>query len=68
MTVPADIRAELDQTPAWWERVYVSLVRSNFPPKPFDPAEHVGHDIVEVHTYASATVRRFCTECPERES
>jgi hypothetical protein len=62
-TIPADIRAELDQTPEWWDRKYRELKRAAFPPKPFDPADHDGHDIVEVMTFGAGVVARYCAQC-----
>jgi hypothetical protein len=63
MTVQASVRAELNQTPAWWDAQYGALVRKCFPPKPFDPAEHEGHEIEELRTFGG-TVIAFCAECP----
>ena len=61
--ISPELRAELDQTSAWWTREYDTLVRKCFPPKPFDPLEHEGHDLIEIRAYGSATVRTFCTQC-----
>lgn len=61
--IPADIRAEIDQTPEWWDREWGELNRRCFPPKPFDPAEHEGHDLIEIVAYGRRVVRVICTEC-----
>lgn len=58
-----DIRAEIEQTPEWWDREYRKLNLHAFPPKPFDPAEHEGHEIVTWMAYDNTTVLRTCTEC-----
>lgn len=63
--IPADIRDELDQTPAWWDRQYRALLAETFTEVPFDPAEHEGHDLLEERTFTSPP-RLFCTECPTR--
>jgi hypothetical protein len=65
-SVPAEIRAELDQAPEWWTRAYNELVRAAFTVKPFDPAEHVGHSVVEAHTFGGVVLIRECSECPRQ--
>ena len=54
------IRAELDVTPAWWDRQYQALVRKQIPR---NAAWHDDHTTVEHRTYFSTTVRRHCTDC-----
>lgn len=54
------VRAELDQTPEWWDRQYRTLERKRIPR---DIASHDGHSIVEHRTYCSTTVRRHCADC-----
>lgn len=64
-TIPHAVRAELDQTPEWWDAQYRTAISEAFMPVPFDPAEHDGHALVEFHRYGgTATV--VCTECPTR--
>ncbi|GGH34128.1 hypothetical protein [Microbacterium album] len=58
--VPAPIRAELDQTPEWWDRQYRELVRERIPR---DAASHEGHDLDEISTYDGTTLRRWCVDC-----
>jgi hypothetical protein len=58
------VRQELDQSPEWWDREYRALMRQVFPPKPFDPAEHEGHCIVEDRTLGGVVLFQACTECP----
>ncbi len=41
--ISASIRAELDQTPEWWDRQFTALVRKQIPS---DAAFHAGHDVV----------------------
>lgn len=52
------VRAELDQTPEWWDRQYRTLVRKHIPR---DAASHEGHRIIDLSTYATA--RHACDEC-----
>lgn len=54
------LRAELDQTPAWWDREFARLSRKSLPR---DTASHAGHSLEETFTYGSTTVRRICTTC-----
>lgn len=63
--IVADLRAELDQTPAWWDRQYEVLVRRCFPPKPFDLAEHIGHEVMTIDTFDGSAVRGWCADCRE---
>lgn len=56
----AALRAELDQTPEWWDSQYRQLVRRQIPR---DLASHEGHSIVEEHTYAGTIIYRACTDC-----
>ncbi|MFF3029133.1 hypothetical protein [Microbacterium sp. NPDC057944] len=58
--VSASVRAELDQTPAWWDRQFESLVRKQIPRF---AAWHEDHIIGEQRTHASTTVRRHCVDC-----
>lgn len=60
--IPADIRAELEQTPAWWQRQYDALVRKQIPR---DAASHEGHDIAEpLRSWAGAVVAMSrCIRC-----
>lgn len=62
--MPQYIRDELDQTPAWWDRAYRELKAKAFPPHPFDPAEHEGHDLIEIRNYSSTVIVTQCTACP----
>ncbi|WP_405467841.1 hypothetical protein [Microbacterium sp. Ld4] len=64
--VPASIRAELDQTPEWWEREYRTLLARTFEHAPFNETEHEGHDVVEIRTYGKPHAERVCTTCPPR--
>lgn len=66
VSIPPAIRAELDQTPEWWENQYASLLATTFAPAPFDPAEHEGHAVVELNTYSDRTPNLVCTQCPAR--
>lgn len=63
MTISSEVRAELDQSPAWWDREYRALVRKTHPRKPFAPEDHEGHDLVMFGTYGSTTVTTVCTQC-----
>lgn len=64
--ISTELRAELDQTPQWWDRLFNELVRQAYTVRPFDPAEHEGHKIVEAYTFGGALVLRECTECPRQ--
>lgn len=57
---PAAIRAELDQTPEWWDRQYRALIRKRIPR---DPASHEDHSISEARTYGGGTLYRTCVDC-----
>lgn len=65
-TIPPAVRAELDQTPAWWEQQYTALIAATFTAAPFDPTEHDGHDVIERRTYTDPAPTLVCTECPTR--
>ncbi|QDK01279.1 hypothetical protein SEA_WATERT_8 [Microbacterium phage WaterT] len=54
------IREELDQTPAWWDRQYRTLVQNQIPRS---AAYHEGHEMEEERTYADLRVYRWCMEC-----
>ena len=54
------IRAELDQTPAWWEGLYRKALENTIPT---DAAHHEDHEIEEMQTYCSQYVRRYCIDC-----
>lgn len=54
------IRAELDQTPDWWDSQYRQLERRQISRA---AADHEGHDIVEDRRYTSTTINRTCTTC-----
>ena len=63
--IPDELRAELDQTPAWWDVQYRRLVGETFTPAPFNPDEHEGHELIEVRTYAATEpLVVHCTACP----
>ncbi|SDG22286.1 hypothetical protein [Microbacterium sp. 77mftsu3.1] len=64
-SIPVPIRAELDQTPAWWEREYRSLVARTFEHAPFVEAEHVGHLVATLQDFMGPTTT-ICTQCPAR--
>ena len=63
--IPPEVRGELDQTPAWWDRQYRALVDAAFEAVPFNPDEHDGHNIITISSYAGP-VRVMCAECPTR--
>ena len=54
------IRAELDQSPEWWDRQFRALVRKQIPR---DAASHEGHSIAEAHAYGGAVLIRTCVDC-----
>lgn len=62
--IPASIKAELDQTPQWWQAEFDALVRKRIPR---DYEYHAGHDLDEVNvmTYASQYVLNYyyCNDC-----
>lgn len=60
VVIAPGIRAELDQTPEWWDSQYRALERKQILR---DAASHDGHRIEEIRTYASTTARRVCTDC-----
>ena len=61
----ATISDELEQNQRWWERECEAQKQKCFPPKPFNTAEHEGHDLIDVTTYAGAVVRSICSTCRE---
>lgn len=61
--LPVQLREELEQSQAWWMREYRALVAKHFPPKPFDPAEHDGHDLI-TDMSLTGPVGYSCAECP----
>lgn len=65
IVTPTEIRDELEQNQRWWEREYEALKQQCFPAKPFDAAEHEGHDLIDVCTYTDAEARYICATCPE---
>ncbi|WP_067198901.1 hypothetical protein [Microbacterium sp. XT11] len=60
--IAASIRAELDQTPEWWQQQYDALVRKQIPRT---PEHHAGHDLAEpIRSWGGATLTRpWCTSC-----
>jgi hypothetical protein len=60
---PTAILDELHQTSKWWDREFEALNRAAFPPKPFNPAEHEGHNLIEVMTFGGSVVHRSCNDC-----
>lgn len=60
--IPAHIRAELDQTPAWWDRQYRALVAKHIPR---DYASHDGHDIEEpIQFWGGGNASEpYCIDC-----
>lgn len=60
--IPAHIRDELDQTPAWWDREFNALVKKQIPR---DWASHQGHELADPITfYASGyEIERYCLDC-----
>ena len=52
------VRAEMEQTPEWWDGQYRALVRKQIPR---DAASHEGHRIIDIRTYA--TERHACADC-----
>lgn len=61
--VPDGVRAELDQSPAWWQGEFNKLHAAAFEARPFVEDEHFGHSWVEGRYY-SGRVERYCCECP----
>lgn len=62
--MPPSISDELEQNQRWWEREYEALKQQCFPPKPFDPAEHDGHELIHVGTYTTEPTI-ICAQCRE---
>ncbi len=60
--ISANVRAELDLTPAWWDRQYDALVRKQIPR---DWASHRDHELDEPITfYANGNdMPRYCLTC-----
>ncbi|WP_292698088.1 hypothetical protein [Microbacterium sp. 69-10] len=54
------VRAELDQTPEWWDAQYRALERKLIPT---DAASHEGHRIVEERRICVAEPTRYCIDC-----
>lgn len=54
------VRAELDQTPEWWDAHYRKLSQKLIPT---DLPSHEGHEIEEMWRYTVATPDRYCTSC-----
>lgn len=63
--IPGSIRAELDQTPEWWDREYQTLVKKQIPR---DPAFHADHDLDDgIEFYAGGyTIAPWCSTCGVR--
>lgn len=62
-----EILGEIRQTAAWWDAEYNRLCREAFPPKAFDPAEHIGHD-VSVFCGFGGLIRTTCITCATTEA
>lgn len=60
--IPAHIRAELDQTPGWWEQQYQALLKARIPR---DAASHEDHDIEEPIEFWSGgyAAPPYCVDC-----
>lgn len=56
------LRAELDQTPQWWQREFDALVRARIPR---DAASHMGHNIGEARAFddVGEASYRWCNDC-----
>lgn len=54
------IREELDQTPAWWDRQYRSLIKKQISRS---ATYHENHEIEEQRTFADHLIYRYCVEC-----
>lgn len=63
MTIPQEVRDELDQTAAWWNREYAKAHDAAFQRAPFNPARHEGHNVIEEH-YFGGRIETYCTTCP----
>lgn len=63
--IPADVRAELDQTPEWWDRQYEALVKKQIPR---DAAYHRDHEIEEPITFwgGGYAAGSYCIDCGVR--
>lgn len=64
-SLPAAVRAELDQTLEWWDGLYRAAIAAAFETAPFEPAAHDGHDLIEVRTY-TGPAQTLCAQCPPR--
>lgn len=64
VSIPPSIKAELDQTPEWWQGEFDALVRKQIPR---DYAYHADHyvEYVDVRTYADRYALQyiFCNDC-----
>lgn len=60
MTIHPAVRAELDQTPAWWDAQFRALERKQIPRA---ASYHEGHELDEPRTYADINVRTYCIDC-----
>jgi hypothetical protein len=60
--ITPEIRAELEQTPEWWDRQYQALVKKHIPR---DAASHAGHDIEEpIQFYSGGSASKpYCLDC-----
>lgn len=63
-TADPAVLGELRQDAQWWDREFARLEAECFEEVPFDPAEHVGHEVMEWRTIASPADRGWCLECP----
>jgi len=58
--IPAHIRAELDQTPAWWDREFDRLVKKQIPR---GIEYHQDHDLDRVENWSGRVLVEWCLEC-----
>lgn len=65
LTIPVAVRAELDVTPEWWDGLYRAAIAAAFKTAPFEPADHDGHELIEVRTY-TGPAQTLCAQCPPR--
>lgn len=61
-TIPPALRAELDQTPEWWDRAFQALVRATTPRDAEYHRDHDVHDIVD-YTYNGYRFSTHCLDC-----
>lgn len=61
-TIPPALRAELDQTPEWWDRAFQALVRATTPRDAEYHRDHDVHDIAD-YTYNGYRFRTHCLDC-----